>query len=471
MENSRISDLKWNSEVDAVIVGAGGAGLSAAIELADANMEVIVFEKQPTVEDSSTYLCGGVVSFAGTDLQAKQKVNDSDALLFKDFMETGLFKSNEKLVKLYVKHQLDTYKWLNDMGIRFTSVEAVAGMSVPRAHRFEPRDSMNILQKVAESKGVKISFGTSVMDLVVDEAGTVTGVSAKYKTGLKNVKARKGVILATGGFGRDVERLRSIDPRFANVIPLMAIGDTGDGHRMAEELGAFITDIESIKPTFGLHITATTNDKLSLMYYLGAIIVNKQGKRFVNESLSYKDVGINAMGQTDGVGIQIFDEKIYKYGVEQASNWIHPHYGLMVLDEGRRNLAVKADTIEELASKLKIPPKTLRETIERYNSDVDGGKDQEFGRTTLRGGVGSIQKIDAAPFYAFESKGAFPGIYAGIVVDEDMHVLTHQGIIPGLYAAGEIVGGFHGHSYMTGTGVGKALISGRVAGVSVAKGI
>ncbi len=129
---------------------------------------------------------------------------------------------------------------------------------------------------------------------------------------------------------------------------------------------------------------------------------------------------------------------------------------------------VQAATIEELATKIAVPPRTLRETVDRYNRQIDGGGDADFGRETLMGGTGKPVEIDTPPFYAFASKGAFPGTYGGIFLDEEMHVLKRDGIIPGLYAAGEIAGGFHGASYMTGTAVGKAVIFGRIAGRNVA---
>lgn len=459
----------WDSEVDVVVAGGGGAGLAAAIELADAKADVVVFEKENSIEDASTYQCGGVFCFAGTDFQKKHEVKDSNDQLYKDLMEVGQWKNDEKLVQVYIKNQLDTYHWLTKLGVKWLTLEALAGMSVPRGHVADSADALEVLKEAAEKRGVKIMFNTAVTGLLLDKDKRVIGVSAKGKAGSKNVKARRGVILATGGIGRDEERLKAINPGFAQVVPLMGPGHTGDGHRMAEELGASVRDMEYVKPTFGIYETSTTNADLVFMYYNGAILVNKEGKRFVNESISYKDVGMAALDQTDGVGIQIFDQKLYEVGLKKAEG-LRPEKAIWGLDAGRLKLLVKADTVEELASKIAVSPKVLKESIDRYNSQVDRGKDSDFNRETLVGGTGKPVRIDTPPFYAFASKGAFPGTYGGIVVDEDMHVLNREGRIPGLYAVGEIVGGLHGASYMTGTAVGKAVIFGRVAGRNVAKG-
>lgn len=459
----------WDSEVDVVVAGAGGAGLAAAIELREANADVIVFEKQATIEDSSTSLCGGVFTFAGTDFQEKKGIQDSNDLLYNDLMEVGQWKNDEKLVQTYVKNQLDAYHWLNGFGCKWFAIEALAGMSVPRGHVTDPAKALSLLKEAAERKGAKLVFETGVTGLVTDENKRVIGVSVKGKEGSMRVKARKGVVLATGGFGRDIKRLETINPQLTQVVPVVGPGHTGDGHRMAEELGAFLKDTEYVKPTFGIHAASTSNDTLSMMFYNGAIIVNKEGKRFINESLSYKDIGKASLAQPDSIGYQIYDQRIFETGVERVKG-LRPDKALWGVDESRIKLTVKADTIGELAFKMAVPPEALKDTIDRYNNGVDAGKDLDFGRTTLAGGVGKIVRLDTPPFYAYASKSALPATYGGIVIDEDMHVLTRQGKIPALYAAGEIVGGFHGASYMSGSATVKAIVFGRVAGRNAAKG-
>ncbi len=468
VKTKSVATDKWDNEVDVVVAGAGGAGVAAAIELADAKASVIVFEKQPTIEDSSSSTCGGMYAFAGTDFQEKHGIKDSNDLFYKDLMNVGQWKNNEKLVQAYVNNQLDTYRWMTGFGVKWIAIEALAGMSVARGHVTDPADALRRLKEAAEKKGAKFFFETSVTGLLTDANKKVIGVTAKGKGKSLRIKARKGVLLASGGFGRDPKRLATIDPKLPQVVPVVGLGHTGEGHRMAEELGAFFRDTEYVKPTFGIFYTGTDNHSLSMMYYNGGIIVNKQGKRFVDESKSYKDLGKASLAQTDAIGYQIFDQKMFQIGVDRVKG-LPTEKALWGLDEVRIKNLIKADAIEELASKVGLPPTALKETVANYNKGVAAGKDIEFGRIALSGGAGKITSIETAPFYCYPSRSVLPGTYGGIVVDEDMHVLNRQGRIPGLWAAGEIVGGFHGASYMSGSAVGKAVIFGRIAGRNLAK--
>ncbi|UCD78810.1 MAG: FAD-dependent oxidoreductase [Desulfobacterales bacterium] len=460
--------MAWDEEVDVVVAGSGAAGLAAGIELADAALDVIVFEKQPTIEDTSTALSEGAFSFAGTDIQQRMGIEDSDDLLHQDLMAAGGQKSDEKLVRAYVENQLDTFHWLNGFGVKWVTVEAGAGMSVPRAHVTDPVEMLNLMKSAAESKGVRLIFKTRVAELIQDVEGVVAGVKVEGVIGIRRIKVRKGVVLATGGFGRDVKRLAAIDPRFAEVVPVVGPGHSGDGHRMAEKLGAYLIDMEYVKPTFGISATSPSHVTFSVMFYNGAVIVNKEGRRFIDESASYKEIGQAALGQPDGIGYQIFDQKIYEIGVGKARG-MRPEKAMFGLDETRKKLLAKGDTIPELASKINVPYDALQQTINEYNEQAAAGKELRFGRSALAGKSGKILRIEEPPFFAYASKGMLPGTYGGIVVDASMRVQCRRGWIPGLFAAGEIVGGFHGVGYMTGTAAGKALIFGRIAGREAAK--
>lgn len=399
----------WDAEVDVVIVGAGGAGLAAAIEAAGAGAQTLVLEKQAKYWDCSTALSGGGLAFAGTDFQKKSGIEDSNALLYKDLMEVGRWKNDEKLVQAYVKNQLDTYNWLMRLGIKWAIVWVAAGMSVPRLHRTDPLELVKILKQAAEGKGVTIVFQTRVIGLITDEKKRVIGVSAEEASETTRIRARRGVVLTCGGFARDPKRLNSIDPRFSKVLIVSGRGNTGDGHKMAEELGAYLKDVEYVKPSFGAHVTGTSAAEIFHGYYHGAIIVNKKGERYVDESKPYKDIGIAALDQPEAIGYQIFDQKIYEAGLRVVEESAVPlPQESKGLDQARINLLLKANTIEELASQINIPSETLEQTVNRYNSYVDVGKDLDFGRTALAGKVGKIVKIDTPPFYVFETKSVMP---------------------------------------------------------------
>jgi len=463
----------WDLEVDVIVVGAGGAGLAAALEAAAAGADTIVLEKHSDILDSSTALSAGMISFAGTDVQETEGIEDSNDLLYEDVMTVGLWKSDPRMVRAYVSHQLDTFYWLTRLGLRWGNVSAAAGMSTPRGHFTDPLECVGILKRAVEMKGVEILCNAPVAGLITDDAKRVIGCHFVKGPGTARARARKGVVLATGGFGRDPARLGAIDPRFPGVTVTAGSGHTGDGLKWAEALGACLKDMEYVKPSFELHVNGTSSKEILLMFYLGAIIVNKRGERFVDESISYKEIGMACLDQPHAIGFQVFDQKIYDIGIEntkRAGDSIPVENFVMGLDEGRIKLLVKANTVGELAQNIGVPPETLKKSMEHYNANVGAGKDVEFGRIALSGSVGNLARIDKPPFYAYETKSHFLATYAGITVDDEMRVLTPDGKIPGLYAAGEIIGGFHGASYHTGTALGKAIIFGRIAGRNAAQG-
>jgi fumarate reductase flavoprotein subunit len=460
--------VRWDSEADVVVAGAGGAGLQAALAAGEAGARTIVFEKEARIWDSSTAIAVGRVSFPCTDLQEKNGVKDSKELMAHDILETGRHKNDPALVRAYVDNALETYRQLTSLGIRWSpTVTAMAGMSVPRGHLTDMLDLVRTLRRAAEAKGVQVVFQTPVTG-VVKEADEIAGVTVRERGGqISRVRAKRGVILASGGFARDPERLRAIEPRFAQVMATSGIGHTGDALRMAEGLGADTRDTEYVQPSFELHASGGTSDDILILYYQGGIIVNAEGRRFVNESISYKDIAKACLSQTGMMGWQVFDQTVYEKAVaaQQAAGQSSP----MTLDANKIRLLVHGKTLEELAARMKLPAGALSATVERYNRFIDEGKDAEFGRATLAGNYGKPQKVERGPFHAYATIGHLLATYGGIAVDAQMRVLKAGKPIPGLYAAGEAMGGFHGASYHSGTGVGKALIFGRIAGQSAAQ--
>ena len=458
----------WDMEKDVVIVGGGGAGLAAAVEATEAGAETIILEKQTRIWDSSTAISAGSFAFAGTDIQEKQGGRDSNDLFYKDLMSVGKQKNDTKLVQTYIEHQLNTYYWLKKLGVKCADfVSVVAGMSVPRAHLTDPLELVRILYRTARKQGALVFFQAPVIGLLIGERESVIGVNLQERTGATaRIRARKGVVLASGGFARDPRRLANINPKFAGVVATSGIGHTGDGLEMAEALGASVKDMEYVKPSFELHVNGNTSEDIALLFLSGGIIVNKKSQRYVNESISYKDTGLLTLDQPDAIGYQIIDQKIFERQVRLAKK-SSIDFGLG-LDDVKIRFLVKGDTIEELAHKIGLLPEALRKTVDRYNGYVDGGKDLEFGRATLAGNYGRPVKLDTPPFYSFETRAHFLSTYAGIAVDKDMHVLKRSGDIPGLYAAGEVVGGFHGDGYHSGAALSQAVVFGRLAGRNAA---
>ncbi|MDH3498768.1 MAG: FAD-dependent oxidoreductase [Acidimicrobiia bacterium] len=295
-----------------VVVGAGGAGLAAAIEAAEAGARTVVFERQGKIWESSTAINVGMVAFAGTDVQERLGIDDSSELLYQDLMAVGGGKNIESLVRTYTNHQLDTYHWLTNMGVQWAeATTAAAGMSRPRGHFSDPLDMVRILRREAERRGATVLYHCAVTELITDSHGQVIGVGMQDRVNKNRIRVDRGVVLATGGFARSPERLAAIDRRFVGMAATTGAGHTGDGLRMAEPLGAFFRDMEYVKPSYELHVTGDSAAEICLVFYLGAIIVNRQGRRFVNESIPYKDIGMASLDQTDGVGLLVLDQKIF----------------------------------------------------------------------------------------------------------------------------------------------------------------
>jgi fumarate reductase flavoprotein subunit len=460
--NSEKHSEAWDEQVDVVIVGAGDAGLAAVIESVDAGATAIVFEKLGSVRSTSSAMSRGTFAFAGTDLQQCRGVQDSNDLFFKDIMNAGKWTNYEPLVKVFLKEQLESYNWLTALGVKWVTLKATGGGSVPRGHSTDPVQHVRILQEAAEKKRAKILFRTRVTELLTDQDKRVIGVCAQSEGQALRVKARKGVVLATGGFGFDTKRMAAIDPRLATIKVVVSPGHTGDGHRMAETLGASFRHMEQhyVQTTIGIHASTGSYKTNLLAYWEGAIVINKRGNRFVNESVENRSIGAATLNQPDQIAYEIFDQKVFDR-MQRVGTGI----GDAIIKR-----MVKALTIDDLASTIGVPPQVLKKTIDRYNNGVDKGEDPDFGRTHLVKGVGAMIAIDTPPFYAYETSPWLPGTYGGVAVDENMHVLTNDGIIPGLYGAGEIVGGFHGAGYHGGTALSKAVVFGRIAGRNCAAG-
>lgn len=448
------------TNADLLVVGGGAAGFAAAAAATEAGATVTLLEKlgQP---GGSSALSGGCLAFAGTDLQEGQNIADSADLLFRDLRDVGAGENDEALVRAYTDNQLDTYRWLKTRGIGFSSViEAAAGQSVPRVHTVDPADMVRQLHAHAEqTRRLTYMPHTGAQSLVRDVDGNVTGAIAADG---RQFSARR-TLLASGGFAKDKAQVHAFAPHYAEAIFIAGAGSTGDGLRMARKLGADLRDMAYIKGTFGKHPTDETNDHSLQAVYKGAIAVNQDGRRYVNESLSYKLLGDACMAQPWHTTYQILDHDIFDQGDDRVR----------ILDFGRRleeGLFVVGDTLADLATQLEIPAERLEETVARYNGFVAAGEDPDFGRRHLVHHFGELRRIERPPFYAYPSTAVVFGTYCGLRVDSDGRVIDVDGdAIQGLYAAGEVIGGFHGAAYMTGSALGKAVVFGRLIGMAAAR--
>lgn len=457
---------EWQQETDVVVVGGGLAGYCAACEAAEQGAEVRILEKQPET-GGSTALSSGFFAFAGTDLQRERGIEDSNELLIRDLKSAGGDENDTQLLQVYAKYQLDAYDWLKAAGVRFRGVELASGHSAPRAHAADVEGLMRAVVARAERTGrVATLLGAPAERLLRPEAnGRVLGLRATVNGLRCSIRARRGVVLAAGGFSRNAGMLKSFVPGQAAAVFYGGAGNTGDGIRMAWGLGAGFRDFGHIKGTFGFHINARTEEGrgwTKLFVYRGAIAVNTEGRRFIDESRTYKLLGDAVLEQPGAMAYQIFDQGIMDTGSDGVSPFdFH--------SAQRRGLVIEAKTPEVLADKIGIDPGVLAATVRRYNGFVEQGRDDDFGRDGLSNHYGRLVKIERAPFYAYATTSGLLATYCGLTVDTETRVLDVFGSpIEGLFAAGEIMGGFHGVSYLTGSALGKCVVFGRIAGRNAA---
>ena len=453
---------KWDYEADIVVVGAGTAGLPAAIEAADAGARVVVLEILPNCAPSLGLIKVGV-AFAGTDVQKELGINDSPEEFYKDGVE--LAKGDPEIWRAFADNQLETYYWCQKIGMNIgKDLYPAAGHRIKRGIWKKGADMVRILEKTAKEKGIDIKFSHRTTRLITDPmTGRVVGVKVKIKDKEEqNFKAKKAVILATGGFGRNREMVEEYGPYFLDWLPTMCYGHLGDGLKMALDVGAATKDLgRAVSGSFALDVETKTG-LMDFVGCAGGIYVNVNGKRFADESCRAKFYGLaneEGMKQPGHAWFAIMDDKIKNTTLR--TNLLH------------KAKPVQANTLEELAKQLGIDLIGLKQTIDKYNKDIETlGYDSEFDRRTLEGIEGIPVKIDTPPFYGYRCTGATSSFKGGIKINGKAQVVNHYGeVIPSLYAAGEATGGLWGHdgTYLSCTMVPASMTYGRIAAKNAVK--
>jgi fumarate reductase flavoprotein subunit len=450
---------RWNQEADILVVGGGPGGLRAAVAGLDAGVSVLVLERMDSCLHCAAAISGGTLSFAGTEEQKAEGVEDSVELYTRDVLEVGEYGNDPEIVRAFMDRQLDTYYWLKKQGVKFLKLALLPRNTIKRTLSVDPMEMMAIMQRTAERSGAKILFNTRAKRLVTNQEGEVIGVQAESQGKALYFKSRRATILATGGFGRSPEWMDKCHPGYSKVTSSCAEGATGDGLLMALELGAELRNLPLVTLSIGLHRKGKKQSEWSLLMLYGAIFVNKEGKRFINEADDFRKMGDTFLEQPDAVAFQIADKKTR----EAAKN---AETSTLPLEADALLLELQDDTIEGLAGKAGINPAALRETVNKYNSYVEAGMDPEFGRAGLVGEMGQLVKINTPPFYAFPTVTHIPGTsVAGLVKDVKCRAINVFGeVIPRLYVTGELAIGFHGYKAgISGSAIVMAIIDGIIA--------
>jgi urocanate reductase len=456
---------------DVVVVGAGGAGLTAAISAAENGAKVLVLEQESIVGGNTSW-SGAGMDIPDNWVQAKQGIEDSIELYTEDTLAGGDRTNIVELTNVLAENALPMAEWLrDDVGVKFMDdfQKHFGGHTVARAIVVEGGIGSQLIMAEftkAQELGVMFKLNTKATDLVTVEAGRVTGVKAENTLGQKlTFNGDYGVILASGGFAGNPEIRVKYRPELDETINTTnAPGHNGDGIVMAEALGAGTTHMEWIQtypfcfPTTGkISFVADTR-----MY--GAPMVNIEGKRFINENDRRDFVSAAILSQSDRYGYMVWDQEILEeartleiYGKE---------YDQLVAD----GVLVKADTLEEAAAFFGIDQAVLMETIANYNSFAaayEGGMDSKEADTEWNRNA-KLAAIDKGPFYIEKVVPAAHHTMGGLLIDTETRVKTADGdLIAGLYAAGEIVGGIHGNNRLGGNALTDISVFGKIAGETV----
>ena len=463
-------NLTDKGDFDIVVVGAGLAGHIAALSAAESGLRVALLEKGAEYGGSSTRSGGGLV-FAGTDLQRKARIEDSPVRLRQTLLATGGGVAREELIDAYVDRQLETYEWMAAHGVAFSIDEAATAEPFIRVHFTGERGATDHLHDLVEDHPViEYHPNTPVVRLARGKAGRVDRFAVLEDGEEQWRSARRAIVLTSGGFSRGTELLRTFAPRWLEAVPMGGAHNTGDGIVMGWSLGAGLADLPYVAGSFGASLPDDSGgdqpaSESILLYanYKGAIIVNRDAVRFVNEDLRYKELGRACIDQPGGIAFEIFDERVLERSEEISAP-------LDYRAAKKADRLRQADTIAGLAGELSLDPEVLSATVERYNAAVESGSDDEFGRPIAHDGLPGAVPIVSPPYYAYPTKPGLTSTYAGLTVDGSMRVLdVYETPLDGLYAAGEVVGGFHGAGYYSGTGLGKAAVFGRIAGTAVGR--
>ncbi len=487
-------------DADVVVVGAGGAGMTAAISAAADGLKVVVVESQAMVGGNSVRATGGM-NAAKTPLQDKNtfgesagvektlaaaegyadnetitalaatvseqweayKANpegyfDSVELMELDTMIGGKGINNPELVKTLCSNTADSIVWLDSVGASLTSVGAFGGASVKRIHRPVNEEGKTlsvgayivpILEKNLQDAGVEIILNTTVDTILTDANGAACGVSGVANDGSKLTVNADAVILTTGGFGANLDMVVSYKPELAGFMTTNAAGIQGQGIKMAEALGAATVDMNQIQ----IHPTVEANTASLITEGLrgdGAILVNAEGKRFFDEVSTRDKVSAAEIAQPGSYSYLIVDQ-----AMADASNVIQGYI--------KKGFTTQGETYEELAKALGMDEATFAETMNTWNSYVEAKNDPDFGRTSF------ANPLNTAPYYAIKVTAGVHHTMGGLKINPAAEVLTEDGsAIAGLFAAGEVTGGVHGANRLGGNAVADFVVFGRIAAQSAA---
>ena len=486
-------------DADVVVVGAGGAGMTAAITAAGEGKSVVILESQSMVGGNSVRATGGMNAgktvyqdenefgeSAGVEKTLKtaaEKYADNETItaLAKTVSEqwaayqanpTGYFDSVElmeldtmiggkgindpELVETLCANSADAIDWLDEHGITLHNVSSFGGASVKRIHRPVNAEGKTVsvgsymiplLQENCEKAGVKMMLDTTATEILTDANGAAVGVKATGASGETVTVNAKAVVLATGGFGANLDMVVKYKPELKGFMTTNAPGIQGQGIEMAQAIGAATVDMDQIQ----IHPTVEANTAALITEGLrgdGAILINEEGQRFIDEVGTRDVVSAAEIAQTGSYSWLVVDQAMV-----DASSVIQGYI--------KKGYTVTGSTYEELGKAMGVDAAAFAETMEKWNGYVEAKNDPDFGRTSF------ANPLNTAPYYAVKVTAGVHHTMGGLKINANTEVLNEKGeVIPGLFAAGEVTGGVHGANRLGGNAVADFTVFGRIAGAA-----
>ena len=486
-------------DADVVVVGAGGAGMTAAITAAAEGKSVVILESQSMVGGNSVRATGGMNAgktvyqdenefgeSAGVEKTLKtaaEKYADNETItaLAKTVSEqwaayqanpTGYFDSVElmeldtmiggkgindpELVETLCANSADAIDWLDEHGITLHNVSSFGGASVKRIHRPVNAEGKTVsvgsymiplLQENCEKAGVKMMLDTTATEILTDANGAAVGVKATGASGETVTVNAKAVVLATGGFGANLDMVVKYKPELKGFMTTNAPGIQGQGIEMAQAIGAATVDMDQIQ----IHPTVEANTAALITEGLrgdGAVLINEEGQRFIDEVGTRDVVSAAEIAQTGSYSWLVVDQ-----AMADASSVIQGYI--------KKGYTVTGSTYEELGKAMGVDAAAFAETMEKWNGYVEAKNDPDFGRTSF------ANPLNTAPYYAVKVTAGVHHTMGGLKINANTEVLNEKGeVIPGLFAAGEVTGGVHGANRLGGNAVADFTVFGRIAGAA-----
>ena len=486
-------------DADVVVVGAGGAGMTAAITAAAEGKSVVIVESQPMVGGNSVRATGGMNAgktvyqdenefgeSAGVEKTLKtaaEKYADNETItaLAKTVSEqwaayqanpTGYFDSVElmeldtmiggkgindpELVETLCANSADAIDWLDEHGITLHNVSSFGGASVKRIHRPVNAEGKTVsvgsymiplLEENCKKAGVQILLNTTANEILTDANGAAVGVKATGSTGETVTVNAKAVVLTTGGFGANLDMVVKYKPELKGFMTTNAAGIQGQGIEMAQAIGAATVDMDQIQ----IHPTVEANTAALITEGLrgdGAILINEEGQRFIDEVGTRDVVSAAEIAQTGSYSWLVVDQ-----AMADASSVIQGYI--------KKGYTVTGSTYEELGKAMGVDAAAFAETMEKWNGYVEAKNDPDFGRTSF------ANPLNTAPYYAVKVTAGVHHTMGGLKINANTEVLNEKGeVIPGLFAAGEVTGGVHGANRLGGNAVADFTVFGRIAGAA-----